>query len=64
MTANKIKFRVYNSPELKLLEIDFQSILAASNPVITNPPMEWGTEKKEFPWDTEKKEFPWDTSEN
>ncbi len=52
MTANKIKFRVYNSPELKLLEIDFQSILAASNPVITNPPMEWGTEKKEFPWDT------------
>ena len=44
--------RTYVSPEAKAVALDFQAVLAASgNPSITNPPMQWGTQKKDFPWE-------------
>ena len=44
--------RTYVSPEVKAVALDFQAVLAASgNPSITNPPMQWGTQKKDYPWE-------------
>ena len=52
MNKNNSKLRAYTCPEVKTLQLDAQSLLAASgNPSITNPPMEWGTQKKNYPWE-------------
>ena len=52
MNTNFSKLRTYVSPKVKTLQLDAQSLLAASgNPSITNPPMEWGTQKKDYPWE-------------
>lgn len=52
MNKNNSKLRSYTRPEVKTLQVDAQSLLAASgNPSITNPPMEWGTQKKNYPWE-------------
>ena len=57
MNKNNSKLRTYVRPEVKTLLLDFQSVLAASGkPSITNPPMPWGTQNKEFPWKEEKEE--------
>ena len=57
MNKNNSKLRTYVRPEVKTLHLDFQSVLASSdNPSITNPPMPWGTQKKEFPWEEDKVE--------
>lgn len=54
MNKNSSKLRTYVRPEVKTLLLDSQSVLASSgNPSITNPPMPWGTQKKEFPWKEE-----------
>ena len=52
MNKNNSKLRSYTRPEVKTLQVDAQSLLAASgNPSITNPPLEWGTQKKNYPWE-------------
>ena len=52
MNKDNSKLRAYTRPEVKALQLDAQSLLAASgNPSITNPPMEWGTQKKNYPWE-------------
>lgn len=52
MNKNNSNLRLYERPEVKTLHIAPQSLLAASgNPSITNPPMQWGTQKKNFPWE-------------
>ena len=55
MNKNDSKLRTYVRPEVEIFHLDFQSVLASSgNPSITNPPMPWGTQKKEFPWEKDK----------
>ena len=52
MYTNFSKLQTYVRPEVWALQLAPQSLLAASgNPSITNPPMEWGTQKKGFPWE-------------
>ena len=52
MKKTHSKLRAYERPEVKTLQLDAQSLLAASgNPSITNPPMQWGTQKKDYPWE-------------
>lgn len=52
MNKTLSKLRAYERPEVKTLQLAPQSLLAASgNPSITNPPMQWGTQKKNFPWE-------------
>lgn len=47
-----LKLQDYVPPKITVITIDSQSMLASSgNPSITNPPMEWGTQKNEFPWE-------------
>lgn len=42
----------YQSPEVRVVQLDLQTVLASSgNPTITNPPMQWDTRKKNFPWE-------------
>ena len=55
MNTNFSKLRTYVRPKVKTLQLAPQSLLATSgNPSITNPPMEWGTQKKSFPWENTK----------
>ena len=57
MNKNKSKLRTYVRPKVEIFHLDFQSVLASSgNPSISNPPMPWGTQKKEFPWEENKVE--------
>ena len=59
------KKQTYLTPEVKTLHLDCQSVLASSNPSITNPPMPWeGNEDPSIsnptmPWGTQKKTAPW-----
>ena len=62
-----MKNKTYTKPDIKILNLDFQSVLAASgNPSITNPPMEWETNgdpsisNPSLPWESQKKAFPWE----
>lgn len=42
----------YLPPKITVIAIEPLSMLASSgNTTITNPPMEWGTQKNEFPWE-------------
>ena len=55
MNKNNSKLRTYVRPQVEIFHLDFQSVLVSSgDPSITNPPMPWGTQKKEFPWKEEK----------
>ena len=45
------KLCTYVRPEIEVCEIETSSVLATSgDPSITNPPMVWGTQKKDFSW--------------
>lgn len=60
------KRNAYLKPKVKALHLDFQSVLAASNPSITNPPMQWETNENpsisnpSMPWESQKKNAPWE----
>ena len=42
----------YQYPEVRVVQLDLQTVLASSgNPTITNPSMQWDTQKKNFPWE-------------
>lgn len=58
--------RNYLKPELTTLNLESQSVLASSNPSITNPPMQWETNENPsvsnptMPWGTQRKGAPWE----
>lgn len=59
------KRNTYLKPEVMILHLDCQSVLASSNPSITNPPMPWEpsssslTSNSSELWTTQKKNSPW-----
>ncbi len=63
------KVRTYLKPEVKTLHLDFQSVLASSNPSITNPPMQWETNENpsisnpSMPWESQKRDTPWESGD-
>lgn len=67
MKKAQTNLRAYARPQVKIIQFDFQSVLASSgNPSITNPPMEWETNENpsisnpSMPWESQKKDGPWE----
>lgn len=57
MNTNFSRMQTYIRPEMQVLKIETQSVLAGSgNPTITNPPMQWDTRKKDVPWSNANEE--------
>ena len=57
MKKAQTTLRAYLRPEVEIFQVESQSVLAVSgNPTIINPPMEWGTQKKDYPWQKETEE--------
>ncbi len=61
MNQPNSKCRMYIRPEIKTLQLELQTVLAASNdPIISNPSMGWETKEHpsitnpSFPWNSQK----------
>ena len=52
MKKKQSQLRIYVRPETTSVQLNLQSLLAASgDPTINNPSMPWGTQKRNFPWE-------------
>ncbi len=69
MKTNISKLRTYVRPVVTALHLDYQSVLASSNPLITNPSMPWesndnySASNSTVPWGAQKKSSYWDVAE-